>query len=570
MEQRETFTEQAGVTYATVGRGKRVHYSPRNDETLCGRLISAYEDLSSAVALFDKGYEPCATCHKGAEKRAEAARLGAASPLAAAVALAETVEQADAEQNDGARYRVIKAGSEYGAQPGTEYSVWDNHDGEMPVEATNQDDAEATAARLNREHAEARAAGPLAHRFRSTSGAYDATQCREHILDGDVLVIEREHVVGLLCGAWPGAITAVHGELHAFTADPRTIDDGEYAASIDLAEQVAREIGAPLAGEQRVVEGVVVEHAGTAEGSTPSNASHPDVAAARAALDGLAVATMTEHHDVTEPAEDEQNVRGYLVDPRTPGAVRVFWLEGGRIVRRDQMPHGPALDCLADRLRRRGWSVWPMLRSSQCVIVERPAEDTEPAPVTAAAIESASAALFRSGERVVCGDGNVRTVEGMTYRTNEPARVVIAGGAEWIASECSIAPACLHRITPCPDVSGDPVKACARKQPNQEAGVFNDEGCVEAYDCAVQAANRATEMNVRENAPAGDPLYVWDLLCVEHRDSEQQVDTCEECNADEAEAAGTWRERWIASKPAATDEALFALGDDAEQGSLFQ
>ncbi|MBT3157365.1 hypothetical protein KQH42_07245 [Streptomyces sp. CHA1] len=129
------------------------------------------------------------------------------------------------------------------------------------------------------------------------------------------------------------------------------------------------------APERRVIEGVVVSHGGTAEGSKPKDATNPDVLAAREALAGLAVATLTDHHDVTEPTEDERNTRGYFVDPRTHGRVAVYWLEGGRIVRRDQMPHGPALDCLADRLKRRGWAVEKMLRSSQCVFAHRPSTD---------------------------------------------------------------------------------------------------------------------------------------------------------------------------------------------------
>ncbi|MFM9613898.1 hypothetical protein [Streptomyces niveiscabiei] len=153
----------------------------------------------------------------------------------------------------------------------------------------------------------------------------------------------------------------------------------ECAAHGVAPSQGVRDRIAARAAEQaparRVIEGVIVQHAGTAEGSTPSNASHPDVVAARAALDGLAVATMTDHHDVTEPTEDESHVRGYLIDPRTQGRVAVYWLEGGRTVRRDQMPHGPALDCLADRLKRRGWAVEKMLRSSACVFAHRPATD---------------------------------------------------------------------------------------------------------------------------------------------------------------------------------------------------
>ncbi|MFD9859743.1 hypothetical protein [Streptomyces alboflavus] len=570
MEQRETFTEQADVRYAAVGRrGKRVHYSPKNDETLCGRVIEQYLDVEEAVARFDKGHELCIPCHRAAEQRAEARRLAAASPLAAAaVALAETVERADAErlaapapeagapseQHVEPRYSVHTFGEDRGG-------VMDTHTVEWVVEQTDRATAEATAAQLNREFAEARAAGPIVHRFYSTSEAYDATQCRDHIIDGDVLVIEREQVVGFLRGAWPGAITATHGELHTFTGDPRTIEGGKYGASVDLAEQVAREIGAPIAGEQRGVEGVVVEHAGVAEGSTPSNATHPDVVAARVALLRLKPAALTEHHDVTEPTEAEVEVRGFMLDPRGGGRVAAYWLEGGRIVRHDEPVNGTCLEILAMRFERAGWTVEPMLRSSQCVFVHRPAEATTPAPqTTAAAVEPA-------------------------------------------------APECLHRIAVHPGVSGDPISACARKQSNQDAGVFSDEGCVEAFDCAVQAANRAAEMNVEEGAPAGDPLYLWDLLCVEHRDDEQQVDTCEKCNAvpaedrcpecsgkgchwcywtgeqqpeqvevaeldvvdgREAEGEGTWRGGWIVGRPAPVDEPLFDLGGDVEQGALFE
>lgn len=379
----------------------------------------------------------------------------------------------------------------------------------------------------------------LAHRFDSTAEAYNATQCRDDIHDGDVLIIEREGVVGFLRSAWPAAVTVAHGELHRVKGDPRTLDDGRYADSAIRAERIAAEyefalaeqadradallanvremsaqadalladmreidaqldsfaaevaawgvkvdgltapsvedteaqqaaalvteaevtdgtwrgewIGeqqaadtlftieagqgalfddratedtAPAAAEERpapivvrasfrrddldrirakadadraahraefdarraaeaaqhspaprAIEGVIVKHAGTAEGSTPANATHPNVTAARAALDGLAVARMTDHHDVTEPTEAEQDVRGYLIDPREGARIAVYWLEGGRIIRRDTPWHGPALDCLADRLGRRGWRVEKMLKSSQCVFAHRPAND---------------------------------------------------------------------------------------------------------------------------------------------------------------------------------------------------
>ncbi|MFE6764369.1 hypothetical protein [Streptomyces sp. NPDC057689] len=551
MEQ-QTFPEQAGVRYAVIGKGKRVHYSP-NDDGLCGRAITRYLDAEEAVALFNKGYELCAPCHRAAEKRAEARRLADASPLAAAVVdLVDTIEQADAQFG-----RVARA-----------------------VDAV--------------EHAEQVEAGV-------------ATVEDAEALYAAALVTEAEATDGTWRGDWIGAQ-----------------DDAETLFPIERnAEQGAlftdRAAVEPAAVEPRVVEGVVVEHAGVAEGSTPSNASHPDVVAARAALAGLAVATMTEHHDVTEPTEDEKQVRGYLVDPRTHGRVAVYWLEGGRIIRRDDSWHGPALDCLADRLRRRGWAVEKMLRSSQCVFAHVP-EGTVPAAVEPAVVE----------EQAPAASGFL--VDPWTW-IRRPASSLAPAAAPAVVEPA--APECLHRIAVRPDVSGDPIKACARKQPNQEAGVFNDEGCVEAYDCAVQAANRAAEWNVEEEAPAGDPTYVWDLMCPDHRDAEQSVDECEECNAEEAaeqavveerprcithgaacdddpkrrhqfeptaeqvEAAreakrqakaktaariaelddvlamieqaervdGTWRGEWIAAAPA--DAELLDLPADAEQGALF-
>lgn len=373
---------------------------------------------------------------------------------------------------------------------------------------------------------------PAVHYFDSSADAYNETQFRDDIADGDVLVIKSEAIVGFLRSAWPGAITAAYGELHTFTADPRTIDDGKYAASVDLAERLARVLGAPLAEKQPaagaevevgqpVVEGVVVEHAGTAMGSTPSNATHPNVVAARLALRTLRAAEMTEHHDVSEPTVDEREVRGYLIDPREGRRVAVYWLEGGRIVRHDDDWHGLSLDIVADRLRRSGWAIEKMLRSSLCVFAHRP--------------ETPAGPQFTPGSWVVCADGRVRTVEGVVRRSGEADRVATTDGAEWIAENClPAARPCVHRIEPRPDVSGKPVDACARKESTQGAGVFNDEGCIESYDCAVQAANEAAHLNAQEGPEAGEQPYSWDLMCREH--PEQQVDTCEPCHIEEGQA----------------------------------
>ncbi|MGW1353040.1 hypothetical protein ACWCQE_27795 [Streptomyces sp. NPDC002409] len=132
----------------------------------------------------------------------------------------------------------------------------------------------------------------------------------------------------------------------------------------------AREV--EIAPARKVMEGVSVQHGGATEGCAPRDVEHPDVLAARRALAGLAVARLTDHHDVMEPTEEERQVRGYMVEPRGQGRVAIYWLEGGAIIRRDTPLHGAALDCLEDRMRREGWETERMGRSAQCLFAHVP------------------------------------------------------------------------------------------------------------------------------------------------------------------------------------------------------
>lgn len=55
----------------------------------------------------------------------------------------------------------------------------------------------------------------------------------------------------------------------------------------------------------------------------------------------------------------------------------------------------------------------------------------------APADEEQQAPAFKRGDRIVCADGVTRTVEAMAPEiAGEPARVVVEGGAEWIAENC--------------------------------------------------------------------------------------------------------------------------------------
>ncbi|UXX93949.1 hypothetical protein N7U49_21305 [Streptomyces sp. AD2-2] len=86
---------------------------------------------------------------------------------------------------------------------------------------------------------------PAVWTFYSTGEAYGAVQCREEIRDGDVLVVERENVVGI-AQTWPFALTEEFGQLHTLKPDFRTYKDGAYVASIPVAEREAARLGVPL------------------------------------------------------------------------------------------------------------------------------------------------------------------------------------------------------------------------------------------------------------------------------------------------------------------------------------
>ena len=52
---------------------------------------------------------------------------------------------------------------------------------------------------------------PQVHEFETTSDAYNASQWRDDILNGDVLHVPSEGVIGVLIGAWPVAVVAEGG-----------------------------------------------------------------------------------------------------------------------------------------------------------------------------------------------------------------------------------------------------------------------------------------------------------------------------------------------------------------------
>ncbi|MFF1417569.1 hypothetical protein [Streptomyces sp. NPDC058280] len=82
---------------------------------------------------------------------------------------------------------------------------------------------------------------------------------------------------------------------------------------------------------------------------------------------------------------------------------------------------------------------------------------------------------------------------------------------------------CIHGNVSAPGVQGDPIEACRTARGTEDFGVFNDEGCIYVYGCAVDVANEA----VKESKESD--YITWLKLCTEHE--EQPAGTCEECHA---------------------------------------
>jgi hypothetical protein len=112
--------KRAAVTLAMVGSGTRPHYTD-GEGTLCGRPLDTDHRTEHAATLVRTGITVCQPCTRTAEQRAYVRTLATASRLAAAaVDLAETVEQAD-----DARAAVEDAEAMYAARLVTEAEATD-------------------------------------------------------------------------------------------------------------------------------------------------------------------------------------------------------------------------------------------------------------------------------------------------------------------------------------------------------------------------------------------------------------------------------------------------------------
>lgn len=91
---------------------------------------------------------------------------------------------------------------------------------------------------------------PKIHAFYDSGEAYDNTQCRDDIAKGDLLLIEREGIVGIAY-VWPFAVTANYGKLHGCTDFAAITNDDrrsgwDWEPSITAAKKLAVEKGFPV------------------------------------------------------------------------------------------------------------------------------------------------------------------------------------------------------------------------------------------------------------------------------------------------------------------------------------
>ena len=154
--------------------------------------------------------------------------------------------------------------------------------------------------------------------FDGSRQAYDQTQVREDIHDGDVLYIPAERVAGFLMQAWPIAVSSNTGALHALIDPENLVIDGvDYTAST----RIARSLASPVTDGLRYAPDtwtVTVAGTGRHEGEYPFYwvVNAPDANAAAALAE--------RHHQISQEDTDTV-VRS--VEPGAPTADYPFAYE---------------------------------------------------------------------------------------------------------------------------------------------------------------------------------------------------------------------------------------------------
>lgn len=159
--------------------------------------------------------------------------------------------------------------------------------------------------------------------FDDSRAAYDQTQAREDIHDGDVLHIPSETVAGFLMQAWPVAISPNTGELHGLTdPDDLVIDGVDYSASARVARTLLSAAEAPppppmATPASRGMQDAADVWTVTIAGSERHDGEGPYIWVVNAPDSTIAAATAERHHQTSQ--EDTDTVVRF-VEPGAPSA----------------------------------------------------------------------------------------------------------------------------------------------------------------------------------------------------------------------------------------------------------
>ena len=166
-------------------------------------------------------------------------------------------------------------------------------------------------------------AGIRVFTFDDSRSAYDQTQVRDDIHDGDVLHIPSETVAGFLMQAWPVAISPNTGELHALTdPDNLAIDGVDYSASAQVARTLLSATEAPSPSPMPTPVSRGLQYAADVWTVTIADSGRHagggiSVWVVNAPDANIAAATAERQHQITQ--EDTDTVVRY-VDPGAPTA----------------------------------------------------------------------------------------------------------------------------------------------------------------------------------------------------------------------------------------------------------
>jgi hypothetical protein len=158
--------------------------------------------------------------------------------------------------------------------------------------------------------------------FDDTGAAYDQTQVRDDIHDGDVLHIPAEHVAGFLMQAWPVAVSEQRGAFYELVDSGDLVIDGkDYSPSARVALSALGE-PEPPAPPRSPSSGYGLQEAPnvwtvTIAGSERYDGEAPYTWVVTAANATIAAAIAECHHRINE--EDTDTIVRY-VDPGAPNA----------------------------------------------------------------------------------------------------------------------------------------------------------------------------------------------------------------------------------------------------------